>query len=177
MQLFMRTFLTWIAVLPVILVALPGGARANAAANSEPAREELTPFQQSLQQDVQLNSRESVVMIDGVEYKKLELKGDTFYVVFKGRNEEIPYLLCDRPQGFKSEHLIEGTAMITKRTSAFFRALKETCVVSNGRAVQQVELSAEIGVTLPETPKSLIKNKKVGVNPVDPTKLNFSGEF
>jgi hypothetical protein len=83
-----------------------------------------TPFQQMLEKNLNLNSRESTVQIQGVKYKKIEIDGGSYYIVFKGREEEIPHLLCERPQGYTSESLIEGSVKIEKRKSIFCPSFK-----------------------------------------------------
>ncbi len=138
---------------------------------------EQTPFQQMLQDNVNINSRESVVKINNVQYQKIEVEGETFYLVFKGRQEEIPYLLCDKPQGFQSEHLIEGTAKIQRRKMLYVKVLKESCTTENGQKRERVELDPQIGFYLPESSKDKIKNKQLGINPLHPGAVNFSGEF
>jgi len=144
---------------------------------SIPGYAQEAPFQQMLEQNLNLNSRESTVQIQGVKYKKIEIDGGSYYIVFKGRTEEIPHLLCERPQGYTSESLIEGSVKIEKRKSVFAQILKESCKADNGKSRTTVELDPQVGIQFDGDKKSVIKNKKIGVNPLKPTGVNFSGEF
>ena len=138
---------------------------------------EESPFQKMLKENYDLNSRESIVRIDGIRYQKIELENNSFYLVFKGRNEEIPFLLCDKPKGFQSEHLVEGTAKIQRRKLMFAKILKESCTVENGQKRETVQLDPQIGFYLPSSSKDKIQNKQIGINPLLPGAVNFSGDF
>jgi hypothetical protein len=59
----------------------------------------------------------------------------------------------------------------------FAQVLKESCKTENGKTRTTVELDLQIGIRFDGDKKSMIKNKKVGVNPLKPNGVNFSGEF
>ena len=136
-----------------------------------------SPFQQMIEKDLGLKSKESTVHIDGIEYRKIEIKDDTFYLSFKGRKSDVPSLHCGTPGGGSSEKLVEGSISIKKRKRFYFNLLKESCNTQNGQVHYTVDLDPQLGIFLPEGHNDKIKNKKLGINPMNPNALNFSGEW
>lgn len=134
-------------------------------------------FQKMLEGDQFFRSKESTVEIDGIRYRKVEYDNQSFYFSFKGRTQEFSELHCGRPVKGSSEKLLDGGVKLEKRKLFYFEALKESCKTHNGQVHSVVSLSPKIGIFLPESKDSVIKNKKVGINPLDPTGLDFSGDF
>jgi hypothetical protein len=59
----------------------------------------------------------------------------------------------------------------------FVQILKESCKSENGQTRTVVALDPQIGIQFDGDKKSAIQNKKIGINPLKPTGVNFSGEF
>jgi hypothetical protein len=138
---------------------------------------QTSDFQKMLEGEQFIQTKESTVDINGVRYQKIEFDSKDYYIALKGIKQELPVLLCERPSGFKSEHLIEGSLKVERRKLIYINAIKESCHAKNGQVEKSVEVSPEIGVFLPEDKDSSIKNKKIGINPLQPKSLQFSGEF
>ena len=144
--------------------------------------QEKSPMQLMLEQNQLENVQESTVSIQGLEYRKLEYKGESFYFSTLLRDESIPKYFCEKPGGYRSERLVEGSLKIRKRKVLFFQALQEKCSTrgKGGRETNNknswVEVNPIIGIHLPESPNDLIKNKKIGF-PLDFNSIIFSGEF
>jgi hypothetical protein len=155
--------LVFAMVLPVVAIADPP--------------DDESPFQKRLEQNVPYHSRESHVIINGVDYQKIEIENKTYYVTFKGRDQEIPYLLCDRPAGWQSESLVEGSVQVMERKLIFVQALRESCYTQNNQQRNMVKLDPLVGFHLPSGKDDAIKDKKIGINPLDPRKLQFQGSF
>jgi hypothetical protein len=131
-----------------------------------------TPMQRMLEKNTQVVTREYKVNIDGVEYKKIETEGEVFYFKALERKDEVPMSLCQRPEGWKSEQLIEASLKLFKRKLVFISALQEQCSTKirddKGRPTLETnnrnssfEINPVVGVYLPEGKDDKIKNKKI----------------
>ncbi len=159
--------------------------------------DDKSPFQVMLEKNQDLKTREGTVQIEGVTYKKIEADGKHYYFKVLQRQEAIPIYLCERPEGYKSEHLVETSLKINQRKRVFFQALREKC--STRKSVSKpgsdaaglpasnnkrtwVEVDPIVGIHIPDEKGDLINNKKVGIGLEDllnvgSKKIQFMGDF
>ncbi len=144
------------------------------------------PMQRMLEKNTQVVTKEYNVSIDGVKYKKIETDGEVFYFKTLERKDEVPMALCHRPEGWKSEQLIEASLKLFKRKLVFISALQEQCSTKirdeKGRPTLETnnrnssfEVNPIIGVYLPEGKNDKIKNKKILV-PLGKDQGGLSGD-
>jgi len=135
----------------------------------EIVKAEPSDFELELSKYNKRETKESIVESDGILYRKIEFKGDYYYLEL--RNPDDPNqpqkVLCS-DNHLKNETLsrLYGEIKVMKRSSIFIDGLKEAC---QGKP----NLNIKIGFTLPEKEKDVFKNKKVIIFPG----LGFSGDF
>lgn len=142
---------------------------------------EKSAFEQALESNQSIETKERWTTIDGVQYREIEYEGERFYLHFrspdqKGRTETAE-LNCGLKNANAEPARMEAGFKITRRTRAFIQLFRETCVTVNGRGKREVQLDPRIGFTLPEDSKSVIKNKKVYLTPTSPGGVGFSGDW
>jgi len=139
------------------------------------AQAEKSAFEQALEQNQQITTEERWVDINGIRYREVRYGGDKFYLQFKGRSEEHAQLDCDLKTP-SQPHLAEGGIQVFKRSKIFVQFLRESCEQKYGQNKTEVHIDPRLGFTLPEDPKSTVKNKKIFVSPFKPG-VGFSGDF
>jgi hypothetical protein len=157
--------------------------------------EEKSLLQLALEADQEINTKQYHVVIDGMPYTKVEAEGKFYYFRTLKKEKAIPIHLCERPDGFESERLVETSLKITKRKRLFFRGLVEGCTTRdpvfhhptpNKRT--WLELDPILGIELLGEPGDYVQKARMGVNIETLMKggvnsrnplelLNFSGEF
>lgn len=146
------------------------------------ASAELSAFEQTLQNNLPIETRESVEVHNGVRYRKVESGDGTFYFKFLGRSEEVAELHCNG-ESFTANlpTLVEGSVQVFRRSRIFIRGLKEICEDKHGQRRYKIDPSPgnlQLGVRLPDGKGDKLKDKEVFINPLKPG-LNggFSGSF
>lgn len=134
---------------------------------------EPTAFERALEQNQTVSTEERWVDIRGVRYREVRVQGKRYYLQFRGRDQEYAELDCELKNP-SLPHLAEAGVEVFKRTTLFVQLLKETCEQRNGQRRIQLSLEPRLGVKLPDSPHSAIKNKSIYVTPLGP---GFSGDW
>ncbi|MGE3681118.1 MAG: hypothetical protein AB7G93_05270 [Bdellovibrionales bacterium] len=152
-------------------------APAPASSVAEDVQREKSAFEQALEQDTQISTREQWIEINGTRYRQVEYEGVNYYLKFSDRRSDVARLDCELSNANAQPHRVEAGVRVYKRTRAFVSLLRETCSAKNGQNKMDLVLDPRIGFTLPEDEKSAIKNKKIYISPVPGQGLGFSGEW
>lgn len=139
--------------------------------------QDLSAFEKQLQKDSGIETKESIEIHDGVRYRKVETTNGRYYLKLSQRNDEISEIECGKPKGFKSDHLVEVSVKVFRRTQVFARALKEACTIEKGRKKPVLVLESEIGIALPDQPGDVVKDKKIKIDPLNPKVIGVGGSF
>lgn len=141
------------------------------------ASAELSAFEQTLENNQTVETRESVEVRNGVTYRKVESNHGTYYFKLLGRNQELSELDCATAFDSSSPHLVTVGVKIFRRARLFMRGLQETCKNQNGHQRYGIDwLSPSIGIQLPDSKRSKLKDVEVHVNPFQ-IGGGFSGTF
>ncbi len=129
-----------------------------------------SPLQMMLEQDAKVRTREIQVEVDGVRYHKIEAEGKAYYLTTLVRDGDVPMLLCELGEGFRSPRMVEASLKLRKRKRFFLQALTERCSTRDPKTGQRVggramwvEIAPVIGIHIPDSDDSLIKNGKLGL--------------
>lgn len=146
------------------------------------AEEEMSAFQKFIKNEQLIETKESQVMINGVEYRKIEYEGRSYFFSAKQRQGELPVYYCNGVSSNSGEHLITGSVKIKRRKALYLSLVKDKCEVKdNGQKKEFVSVSPEIGIHLFNDKNDLVKNKKIGLDVesllLGAPFLNFSGDF
>lgn len=143
-----------------------------------PAHAELSAFEQALQNDSAIETRESVEVHGGIKYRKVESNMGIFYFKLVGRNGEASELDCKTDFNGRSPHLVTVAVQVFRRSRVFIRGLKETCANQHGTNRYNLDWTKDemqVGVEIPDSKKGVLKNQKSFVTPTP--KAGYSGEF
>lgn len=115
-----------------------------------------------------VNIKESIVDIKGLRYRKVEYKGDIFFLRLL-ESEVNPAdldIICKMKGDVEMENQVYISTVMTKRTSLFIEGLKQTCRdIGAGKKIIAVDPNIQIGFVFDESKKSTLKNKKLYLNP------------
>jgi hypothetical protein len=127
-----------------------------------------------------LNVRESIISVSGKRYRKVEYRGDTYYLRLLESEKDAGSLEleCNKePSGLNMENQVLVSTSMTKRSSLFIDGLKQTCAeIRGGKKKVVIDPNVRVGFTLDGTKDDLLQNKKIFVTPLKPG-LGFSGEW
>ncbi len=137
--------------------------------------QEKSAFEQMLEQNTEVETRENWVEIHGQRYRQIEYRGTRYYLKMQGRTGEIAQLNCDIGTPAIQPRLLEAHIQVFRRTRLFVDALWEKCRSWGGQQETQLMIDPRFGFTLPDDPKSVIKSKKIFYSPA--SGLGFSGEW
>lgn len=148
--------------------------------------EEKNPMQVMLEKNTEILTKQYDVIIRGVPYQKLEANGEIFYFKALQRKDEVPMAFCQRPEGWRSEQLVEMSLKVFKRKLFFVSALQENCTSrirgerdnleeETNNKNSKLLLNPTIGIYLPEEEDDVIKNKKLLI-PIGGHQGGLSGE-
>ena len=146
---------------------------------NEPSK---SAFEQALEKDSGLNTKESIVDISGVKYRKIEYNTKTYYLKLlqpEQSNQDLQ-IICEKEGDLtnKVPHLVQGGTRMTKRTSLFIKALQQSCVDAGSTRRQRVAVdpALRVGFQIDDSPNSKLKAKSIYVTPLTPG-VGFSGEW
>jgi hypothetical protein len=140
----------------------------------EPAKEK-SAFEQALEQNQMAETKERWVEFNGTRYREILYQGKHFYLLFNQKDSDSAQVDCDLSSNGASPQLVEAGGALYKRTRLFVQLLRETCEeTGGGRRKRVLSLDPRLGFTIPDGPKSMIKNKKVYLGPMGP---GFYGEW
>jgi hypothetical protein len=137
-------------------------------------------FEQSLQNaaTTTIDTKESIVEHNGIKYRKVESSMGIYYFRFLGRDEDVSELQCETDFNRTAPPLAMASVEVYHRARVFIRTLKETCESHNGQKKMDVNWrDLEVGVALPDSKNSVIKDKEIYVNPLKGPNAGFSGTF
>ena len=174
----------------LVLLVFALSAYSLSFASSLAFADEPSLFEQSLQNaaTTTVDTKESIIEHNGIKYRKVESSMGVFYFRFLGRTEDVSELQCETDfnktaPGFAqmSPTLVSGSVQVYHRARAFIRAFRETCETHNGQQKMDVDWSLrdlEVGVALPDSKDSVIKDKQIYTVPFNGgPNLGFSGKF
>jgi hypothetical protein len=137
-------------------------------------------FEMMLEQNSKVKTRESEVTLHDIHYKKVEYKNNVYYIAFAQPNasqtdlnvicEQEGVLLYDPPPR------IEAQIQVVERSSLFVEGLQDACGGKNGQRRAIVVPATKLGLTIPDSKDSVLKNKKVYVDPLA-KQLGFKGNW
>ena len=130
-------------------------------------------FEQELESHQTTQTRERWVELNGSTYRQVEYEGKNYYMKFNEKDGTAK-VDCSMIGKNLTPSLAEGAFKVTQRTKVFVSLLREDCIEVRGFLRPVHILDPRIGVTLPQTSKSKIKNKKVFIGPSGP---GFAGEW
>lgn len=171
------------------MVSIASSVLAPVAEAQDPGGAVPSPFEQEMNRlstASDIETRESTVMIGGLQYKKIVVDNKIFYVQAAGRGDELREIHCGVPgssRGTESplrrksgENLVEAGVQVTKRAKAFVSLLQESCTSEGGVVRSYLALEPEFGIKFKDDPNDKIKEKKLYVAPFSPG-VGFSGEW
>ncbi len=109
-------------------------------------------------------TRETLVEIDGVKYRKIEVNGKTYYlkILWGDDTPEDPLLYCERNPLWKGKEQIELKTQVVQRTGLFIDGLRTNCEKSKEGVVRPVlDTTLRVGFYIKDKKGDYIKNKKV----------------
>ena len=135
-----------------------------------------TQFQQSLSIASGVQTRESIEVVDGARYRRIETTSGIYYLKLLAGDDSTAQIDCEKPVNAASPRLMEGSVQVTHRTRAFVSLLQETCGRSGAHWVpRQISLNPMVGIKISDQPKDVVKDKAIYLTPL--TGLGFSGTF
>ena len=137
--------------------------------------QEKSAFEQALDQDSGVKSEESWVVIKGTRYRKIDLRGERYYMLQKG-SEMDAVVYCQPPKGSESERVIEESVATYHRTQGFLQAFRASCKAEHGGVTASIHLGPEMGLKLSDEEGAAIKNKKIILNPARPLSGTLRGD-
>lgn len=156
--------MNWIFIFALTYAAEPKG---------DPPRTK-NAFEQALESQQHVTTRERWVEIDGVRYREVEYADRSVYVKFKDpQTADVQCNFLKSPGAAPRRG--ELGLQVHRRSRAFVELLRESCQKVGGREILTLTLDPRIGLTLPEDEKSAIKNKLIYYSPL--TGLGFFGEW
>lgn len=121
---------------------------------------------------------ESIISLGDLKYRKVEYKGETFFLRLleaETTAQDLEILCQQKPVQTENQAVI-ATA-VTKRSSLFIDGLRQTCRdVSTGQKRINIDPNIQVGFLLDDTKKGWLKNKKVFWNP-DKRLIGVGGEW
>ncbi len=138
--------------------------------------QEKSAFQQALEQDSGITSEESWVVIKGMRYRKIDLRGERYYMVQKGSKMDAT-VYCQPPKGAENERVLEESVETYHRTRAFLQAFRASCKGEHGGVTASIHLGPEMGLKMPDKEGEVLTNKKIIVNPTQPLSGTVKGDL
>jgi hypothetical protein len=134
---------------------------------------EKTAFENALEQNQFVQTEERIVDLDGRRYREVSYQNKKYYYRFM---EPEASLEVDCSMDSKlTPSLTEVGVTVYKRSKVFVQLLRETCLqMPGGRTRRVIAIDPHLGITIPDDPKSAIKNKKIYIGPTGP---GFFGEW
>lgn len=136
---------------------------------SELSLGEPSDFELELSKYNKKETRESIVESEGVLYRKIEFKGNYYYLELRKPEEsdQSQKVFCSKDDlNHEKIARVYGEIKIIQRSSIFIEALRASCH-------SKPDMALKIGFTLPEKEKDVFKNKRVIIFPG----LGVSGDF
>lgn|GEM_PF-3905435 len=134
---------------------------------------EKTAFEQALEQNQMVQTEERMVTHDGRRYREVSYKNKKYYYRFLEKENSIE-VDCTMDSKL-TPSLAEAGVTMFKRTQVFVQLLSETCMnQGGGHSRRVIVFDPRLGISIPDDPKSTIKNKKIYIGPTGP---GFSGEW
>jgi hypothetical protein len=137
---------------------------------------EPTQFQQSLQAASGVPTKESIEVVDGTRYRRIETTNGVYYLKFLAPDDSTAQIDCGKPVEAASPRRVEGSVRLTKRSRAFVRMLQEACT-NEPRPQHVLTLSPQMGVQLEDRPGDAIHDKSIYISPATPNGFGLSGTF
>lgn len=150
------------------------------ATTSWPAMAELSAFEQALESNQTIETRESTEVRNGIEYRKVESSLGLFYLKLLARRKEVSELECNTNFNANSPHLVTASVQVFKRSRAFIRGLKESCESKGGQQRVHFNWSSsdiQLGFQIPDSKNGKLKDREVQINPLGGMGAGFSGSF
>ncbi len=134
---------------------------------------EKSAFESALEQNQFVQTEERIVNLDGRRYREVSYQNKKYYYRFVEPEASIE-VDCSMDSKL-TPSLTEVGVTIYKRSKVFVQLLRETCLqMPGGRTRRVIAIDPRLGITIPDDPKSVIKNKKIYIGPSGP---GFSGEW
>ena len=143
------------------------------ATETQSSAREKTAFENALEQNQLVQTEERIVTLDGRRYREVSYQNKKYYYRF---TEAEPSIEVDCSIDSKlTPSLAEVGVATYKRSKVFVQLLREACQrMPGGRTRRVIAIDPRLRITIPDDPKSVIKNKTVFIGPGGP---GFSGEW
>lgn len=157
----------------ILFLLLTISARAEDSAPS-------SAFTESLSRETEVFTKESIVEISGVKFRKVEYKSKVYHLQLlepERPNQDLQ-MKCDTAgeASLPQPALTHVEAKITRRTALFVEGLKVACQeMTSGRQKVGINDAIRIGFIFKDDPKDLIKKKQIYITPG--LGLGFAGEW
>ncbi len=128
-----------------------------------------------------VNTKESIIDVNGRKYRKVEYKSDVFYLRLlepEATGADLEFK-CGTEATLKMENQILISTAITRRTSLFVEGLQQTCKNMNSPGGEvTIDPNIQVGFLFndSDSKKAIFKNKKIFMSPAKKT-LGIGGEF
>lgn len=125
-----------------------------------------------------VHTKESIVAIDGVHYRKVEYKNDIFYLKLLGAEADAKAfeMKCQTPGKVITENQVVVGVQVLKRNSVFIDGLRQNCEdLAQGKRIT-VSPNVRVGFLLGDSEKSVFKKRKLFWNPLS-GQFGASGEW
>ena len=131
---------------------------------------ELSDFEKDLMIYQVKQTKETIVELNGHSYRKIEYNGKYYYLQLSQPMDSVHdyNVNCSDGETLDNEQpsRIYAETKLIQRSSLFIEALQVSC---SGKILPALN----VGFTLPDSPKSIFKNKKIIIFP----QPGFYGEF
>lgn len=145
-------------------------------------QKEKTAFEQALESRTDISTKESIVLLNGQKFRKIEYGTESYYLQLLQEETDTSKLvaLCGDPAAarFIGSPISQITASVRvmKRPRIFIEALAQACSKDPLRPILVVSPALRIGFAIDDEPgsKALIQNKQIYLSPGG---LGFSGTW
>jgi hypothetical protein len=163
------------------LTALTAALFANfPAAASVPAAND---FGNSLNISSPIFTKESIVEVSGIKYRKVEYRKEIYYfqLLDSEKTSADLQILCSSekssPFNANSPVQIVSAVKVTRRMSAFVDGLKQVCVDQQGGKHLVLSPELRIGFMFANYDDELLKNKQIYVSPFSGPNIGFKANW
>lgn len=133
----------------------------------------------SLNVDFEVFTRESIVEFEGKKFRKIEYKKKVVYLQLLESETSAGDLQvhCGEFPRPAPPSQIQVAVKVTKRSHLFVEGLRQVCENQQGGSRVVIDPAIRVGFTFEGSPKDILKNKKVFIQPFNGLGAGFSAEW
>jgi hypothetical protein len=137
----------------------------------------LPHYQNPLLHTKQVETKESIVELNGAKFRKVEYKGEKYYlqIIETAHEGASAQMYCEKDSPVVHPSQTISAVKITTRNKVFVEGLKQTCVdIGNGKKQVAIDPTIAIGFYIGDKPKDFLQKKRILLMP---TGIGFAGDM